>query len=79
MGRIKEKKIVVTYHTTTDAMTMEEWCKHLGIPGRIIPVPPSIFAGCGLAWCANVEEEENLKKVMEEYHISYQDIQQCEI
>ena len=30
---------------------MEKRCKEQNIPGRLIPVPPAITAGCGLAWC----------------------------
>ena len=48
----KEMKLVITFHTTTDAMAMEQACKAAGADGRIIPVPRAISAGCGLAWCA---------------------------
>ena len=47
----REKKIVITFHTTTDAMAMERYCKKRKEPGRLIPVPGTISAGCGLAWC----------------------------
>lgn len=40
-------KAVVTFHTTTDAMAMEKACKEAGAPGRLIPVPREISAGCG--------------------------------
>ena len=50
--RKKELKLVVTFHTTTDAMAMEKACKEAGAPGRLIPVPREISAGCGLSWCA---------------------------
>ena len=50
--RKKELKLVVTFHTTADAMAMEKACKEQNVPGRIIPVPRTISAGCGLAWCA---------------------------
>ena len=35
----REKKIVITFHTTTDAMAMERYCKKRKEPGRLIPVP----------------------------------------
>lgn len=62
--RKKELKLVVTFHTTTDAMAMERACKEAGAPGRLIPVPREISAGCGLAWCAALEERETLQRVM---------------
>ena len=47
--RKKELKLVVTFHTTADAMAMEKACKEKETEGRLIPVPREISAGCGLA------------------------------
>lgn len=62
--RKKELKLVVTFHTTADAMAMEKACKENGVPGRIIPVPRAISAGCGLSWCADLTEREQIKAMM---------------
>lgn len=35
---------------TTAAMAMEDYCHEQKIPGRLIPLPQEISAGCGLAW-----------------------------
>lgn len=48
--RQKELRLVVTFHTTAGAMAMEKLCKSQKIPGRLIPVPREISAGCGIAW-----------------------------
>ena len=48
--RQKEWKLVITFHTTADAIAFEKACKSNGKPGRMIPVPREISAGCGLAW-----------------------------
>ncbi len=48
--------MVLTFSTTTSAMAMEKWCRKERIPGRLIPVPREITAGCGLAWRMTVEE-----------------------
>ena len=45
----KSEKLVITFYTTTAAMAMEKICKGSGADGRIIPVPGSISADCGLA------------------------------
>ena len=50
--RAKELKLIVTFHTTTAAMAMEKACAAAGIPGRLIPVPREITAGCGMSWKA---------------------------
>ncbi len=55
---MREKKpyIVLTFHTTTEAMAMERRCGERGIPGRLIPAPREITAGCGLAWRMTPED-----------------------
>ena len=73
----KELKLVITFHTTTEAMAMEKACKELGADGRIIPIPRSISAGCGLAWCAKLDSLESLKELMEKQGIIPQGIQEC--
>ena len=62
--RKKELKLIVTFHTTADAMAMEKACKDSGAPGRLIPVPRAISAGCGLSWCAALEDREEIRSVM---------------
>ncbi len=72
--RKKELRLVITFHTTTDAMAMEKACKQQKAPGRLIPVPREISAGCGLAWCAGLEDREAVRKVMDEIGVQEQDI-----
>ncbi len=64
--RQKELKLVITFHTTADAMEMERICKKHGAPGRMIPVPRVISAGCGLAWSADPSDREQIVLVMQE-------------
>ena len=73
----KTEKLVITFHTTTEAMAMERICKALSADGRLIPVPRAISAGCGLAWCAGLESEDALKALMEAQGISCQGIHHC--
>lgn len=73
----KEMKLIITFHTTTEAMAMEKVCKEAGADGRLIPVPRAISAGCGLAWCAKPESEVVLRKLMEEKGINPQAVQEC--
>lgn len=75
--RKKELKLVVTFHTTADAMAMEKACKEQGADGRLIPVPRSISAGCGLSWCAGLEHREALKKVMQSVGIEEEEMHEC--
>lgn len=75
--RKKELKIVVTFHTTAEAMAMEKACLKKEVTGRLIPVPRSITAGCGLAWASPLEEEKKIKNVLEEARIEADAIQEC--
>lgn len=77
--RKKEWKLIVTFHTTEDAMAMEQVCQKRQIEGRLIPVPRSISAGCGLAWCARPESRGLLLDVMEHAGIKEEAMQECEV
>ena len=70
--RQKENKVIVTFHTTAEAIAMEKACLNGKIPGRLIPVPRQISSGCGLAYCAAAELEEMVLKYMEEYGLHYE-------
>lgn len=75
--RKKELKLVVTFHTTADAMAMEKACKENNVPGRIIPVPRAISAGCGLSWCADLEDREQIAEMMQNAGIEEEDMHEC--
>ena len=75
--RAKELKLVVTFHTTADAMAMEKACKENNAEGRLIPVPRTISAGCGLAWCTGLDQREALKAVMNSVGIEEEEMHEC--
>ena len=75
--RKKELKLVVTFHTTADAMAMEKACKEQTAPGRIIPVPRAISAGCGLSWCADLSDKERIAEVMQSVGIQEEEMHEC--
>ena len=72
-------KLVVTFHTTSDAMAMEKVCKERNVPGRLIPVPRVISAGCGLSWCADLTDREQILDVMKEVGIEQEDVHECRL
>ncbi len=67
--RIKQLRLIVTFHTTTAAMAMEKICAEKGVPGRLIPVPRDITAGCGMSWSAPVEARAAIEKTVLEFGI----------
>lgn len=60
MARLRKPAIVLSFARTTDAMAVEKYCGENNLPGRLIPIPREITAGCGLAWKAAPEDEELL-------------------
>ncbi len=62
--RKKELKLIITFHTTADAIAVEKACKEQALPGRMIPVPRELSAGCGLAWCTVPEERESMEGLL---------------
>ena len=75
--RKKELKLVVTFHTTADAMAMEKACKEYQVPGRIIPVPRAISAGCGLSCCADLGDREQIVDMMRKAGIEEEEMHEC--
>lgn len=69
---MREKKLwlIITFHTTTAAMAMERLCAERGLPGRLIPVPREITAGCGMSWRAPVESKKKLMEAVEQAGIA---------
>jgi hypothetical protein len=67
--RKRMEKCVITFRTTTGAMAMERSCKESGLPGRLIPVPRAITAGCGMCWAAPPEAREALEELVIKKHL----------
>lgn len=70
--RQKQKKIVFAFESTTMAMKMEKVMKEEGAPGRLIPVPKEITAGCGLAYIVEPENREEIETLMAAHGIEAQ-------
>jgi len=73
--RQKKQKLVVAFDTTTAALDVEGICTL----GRIIPLPSEIRAGCGLAYCVDVEYSAEIKALLEQYDIDYFAMQVVEL
>lgn len=68
---------MVAFYTAADAMALERLCREKQAGGRMIPVPRSITAGCGLAWSADPACEASLRALLEEGGIRFQGIYRC--
>lgn len=68
--RLKQPRLIITFHTTTAAMGMEIACGRARLPGRLIPVPREITAGCGMAWSAPPEARTLLETFVKQENIT---------
>ena len=75
----QEKRLIITFRCTTDAIAMEKSCKATGAPGRLLPIPRSISASCGLSWCAPLEKRPALEKLLHEQDLEPGGIYECMI
>ena len=50
--RSKEPRVIISFHTTAEAMATERLCRQNSLEGKLISVPRSITSDCGLAWSA---------------------------
>ena len=62
--RQKKPFLIITFSATADAMALEKYCLAHDLPGRLIPIPREIHAGCGLAWKTQPEEEARFQTVL---------------
>ena len=67
--REKKEAFIVTFRTTTGAMAMEQRCRASGLPGRLIPVPRAITAGCGMCWAAPPDARDALEELVMKEHL----------
>ena len=66
----KKTWLLVTFYTTAGVMALESACKAAGLPGRIVPVPRSITADCGMAWSAPAAERRRLEHAAEDHGLA---------
>jgi len=77
--RQKKPALVVTFAATADAMAMERYCIEHQLPGRLIPIPREIHAGCGLAWKTAPTEKEQFTKALSDAGIRWEAMEVLEL
>ena len=70
--REKHTFAVLSFASTAAAIETESWCRENGVPGRLIPLPEEISAGCGLAWRMEPAEWETYRENMENAGIPFE-------
>lgn len=77
--RTKEERLLITFHTTADAIRMERECEKRGIHGRLIPMPRTISSGCGMCWCTAPSERETILSFMQTLGLKKESLHLCMI
>lgn len=77
--RMRERRLIVAFRTTHDAMAFEDFCDEKSVEGRLVPLPRQISAGCGLAWSAPPGDAEKLRALLEESGIAPLNLKELEI
>ena len=75
--RKKIPKLIISFETTLAALALEKVARP-GL-GRIIPLPARISAGCGLAFCADVNDKKEIAELMTASGIKHNDIHIVEL
>ena len=72
MIRRKRPFAVIAFASTEQALAAEAMFTKTGLPGRMIPIPSQVSAGCGLAWKAEAGEEQALLGALRESGIGFE-------
>ena len=75
----KTDYLVITFSETTMALYMEKMCRRDEKPGRIIPLPREIDAGCGLAWATQQKEKKPWEDYLLKQGIEYESMVEVSI
>lgn len=72
--RVKNPALVIAFPTTEAAMGCERICAERGLPGRTVPVPGEVAAGCGLAWKAAPADEPLLRRELKAAGVPFESV-----
>ncbi len=75
--RSRELRLVITFVSTADAMAAEQAFRKHQVSGRTIPVPRTLSASCGIAWCTRTEERTAAEKALTAEGITAEGMFEC--
>jgi hypothetical protein len=71
MALVREQALVIAFDSTTAALAAERELGARGLPGRIIPLPREVSAGCGLSWKIPPSARESVTSALDEAGIPW--------
>ena len=72
--RKKTPRVVVTFHTTAEAMATEKLCNKNNLDGKLISAPRALSADCGIAWSAPAALRKTVEKLLADNAVEYDGI-----
>lgn len=64
--RENKRQLIVAFQDTHTAIAFEKLCRQKGVPGRMIPLPSQISAGCGLAWTTEPQNRSLMGELLDQ-------------
>lgn len=66
--------LYITFYTTAEAMAAELVAKSHDLPGKLVPVPRVLSAGCGIAWSCDPAFEARWRALLDAESIEWEEI-----
>ena len=61
--------LVVAFDSTASALAFAQHAKAEQFTGRLIPIPRTLSAGCGMAWRNTLDQREQIDQLIARIHI----------
>ena len=75
----KKLKLIVTFHTSSEAMATEKACKDAGIKGQLISAPRNLTSDCGISYAAEVGDKAKIEELLDSKKIEYERMVEVEV
>lgn len=75
----KRLKLIVTFHTSSEAMATEKVCKDAGIEGQLISAPRELTADCGISYAAEVVDKARIEELLNSKKIEFDRMVEVEV
>ena len=60
-----EEALVVAFESTASALAFADAAKAAGLSGRLVPIPRTLSAGCGMAWRDSKDARNLVESILE--------------
>ncbi len=77
--RVRKRMLVTAFASTFMALAAEKCAKESRFPGRLIPLPGSVRAGCGLAFCCEIEQREDFIALLAASQVPFEQMKEVEL